>query len=108
MRDYRVGEVKKPTVPLAQAVAASSAFPPVLSPVEMRLDPNSFTPNSGTLQRKPFTSKVVLSDGGVYDNLGLETVWKRYQTVLVSDAGGKLDSRRGAEERLGAALLSRA
>ena len=38
MRDYRVGEVKKPTVPLAQAVAASSAFPPVLSPFELRLD----------------------------------------------------------------------
>ena len=92
MRDYLVGEVKNPTIPLAKAVAASSAFPPVLSPVEMRLDPNSFTPNSGTLQRKPFTSKVVLSDGGVYDNLGLETVWKRYQTVLVSDAGGKLEA----------------
>jgi NTE family protein len=92
MRDYLVGEVKNPTIRLAQAVAASSAFPPVLSPVEMRLDPNSFTPNSGTLQRKPFTSKVVLSDGGVYDNLGLETVWKRYQTVLVSDAGGKLEA----------------
>ena len=94
MRDYLVGEVKNPTVPLAKAVAASSAFPPVLSPVEMRLDPNSFTPNSGTLQRKPFTSKVMLGDGGIYDNLGLETVWKRYQTVLVSDAGTKL----GAEE----------
>ena len=33
---------------------------------------------------------MVLSDGGVYDNLGLETAWKRYQTVLVSDAGGKM------------------
>jgi NTE family protein len=94
MRDYLVGEVKNPAIPLAHAVAASSAFPPVLSPFEMRLDPSTFTPNSGKLQRKPFTSKVVLSDGGVYDNLGLETVWKRYQTVLVSDAGGQL----GAEE----------
>ena len=83
---------QKPTVPLAQAVAASSAFPPVLSPVECGSIRTSFTPNSGTLQRKPFTSKVVLSDGGVYDNLGLETVWKRYQTVLVSDAGGKLEA----------------
>jgi len=25
------------------------------------------------LQRPPFTTRVVLSDGGVYDNLGLET-----------------------------------
>jgi NTE family protein len=90
MRDYRVGEVRKPTVPLAQAVAASSAFPPVLSPFELRLDPGAFTPNSGVdLQRPPFTRRVILTDGGVYDNLGLETAWKRYQTVLVSDAGGK-------------------
>jgi NTE family protein len=26
----------------------------------------------------------------VYDNLGLETVWKRYDTVLVSDGGGQM------------------
>src|SRR5215813_1026710 len=93
MRDYRVGEVKKPNIRLSQAVAASSAFPPVLSPVEMRLDPAAFTPDSGKdLQRPPFTTKVILSDGGVYDNLGLETAWKRYDTVLVSDAGGKMQA----------------
>jgi NTE family protein len=91
MRDYRVGEVKEPTILLAQAVAASSAFPPVLSPFEMRLEENAFTPNSGLdLQRKPFTTKVILTDGGVYDNLGLETAWKRYKTILVSDGGGHL------------------
>ena len=93
MRDYRVGSVPRPTVGLAQAVAASSAFPPVLSPFELRLDAASFTPDSGLdLQRPPFTTKVILSDGGVYDNLGLETVWKRYDTVFVSDAGGKLEA----------------
>jgi NTE family protein len=91
MRDYRVGEVKSPTLPLAQAVAASSAFPPVLSPFELRLDPRTFTPNTGQdLQREPFTRRVFLTDGGVYDNLGLETVWKRYDTVLVSDGGGQM------------------
>ena len=63
----------------------------MLSPVEMRLKPSDFKPNSGMdLQQQPFTTKVVLCDGGVYDNMGLETVWKNYQTVLVSDAGGKL------------------
>jgi NTE family protein len=93
MRDYRVGEVKQPKIGLATAVAASAAFPPVLSPVELRLDPSSFTPNSGLdLQRTPFTTKVILSDGGVYDNLGLETAWKRYKTILVSDAGGKMQA----------------
>src|SRR5690606_15541513 len=88
MRDYRVGKVEKPTITLARAVAASSAFPPVLSPFEMRIDPNSFVPDSGDdLQRPPNTSKVFLTDGGVYDNLGLETAWKRCLTVLVSDGG---------------------
>jgi NTE family protein len=93
MRDYRVGEVKRPTIPIAQAVAASSAFPPVLSPCEVRLDETAYTPASGLdLQRKPYTTHVFLTDGGVYDNLGLETAWKRYQTVFVSDGGGKLQA----------------
>ena len=91
MRDYRVGEVKNPTVSLASAVAASSAFPPVLSPATLEVDADAYTPHSGQdLQRQPFTTAVLLSDGGVYDNLGLETAWKRYDTILVSDAGGKL------------------
>jgi NTE family protein len=90
MRDYRVGEVKRPTILLANAVAASSAFPPALSPFELRLSASEFTPSTGyDLQREPFTTRVILTDGGVYDNLGLETAWKRYRTILVSDAGGK-------------------
>jgi NTE family protein len=91
MRDWRVGEVRKPQIPLAVAVAASSAFPPVLSPTELILKPSRFTPNSGAdLQKTPFNSDVLLSDGGVYDNLGLETAYKRYRTILVSDAGGQM------------------
>ena len=98
MRDYRVGKVDKPKIPLAQAVAASSAFPPVLSPFELRLRDADFVPGTGLdLQRPPFTTRVVLSDGGVYDNLGLETAWKRHQTVLVSDAGGKIEAEEEPE-----------
>lgn len=96
MADYRVGKIpaSKFTVDLAVAVAASSAFPPVLSPMEIDLDPSHFEPGSGLdLQRDPYTSTAVLTDGGVYDNLGLETVWKRYSTVLVSDAGGKMEAQ---------------
>ncbi|MBK7707462.1 MAG: patatin-like phospholipase family protein [Acidobacteria bacterium] len=88
MRDYRVGEVKNPTVELAVAVAASSAFPPVLSPVELELDPLQFTAGTtGDCEDPMFRTEIVLTDGGVYDNLGLETAWKRYKTVFVSDAG---------------------
>jgi len=90
MADYRVGKVENPTVELADAVAASSAFPPVLSPFTLKLDPATVIRLEGAdLHRKPFTHRAVLSDGGVYDNLGLETAWKRYDTILVSDGGGQ-------------------
>jgi len=91
MGDYRIGLVDTPDVSLAVAVAASSAFPPVLSPVRVTVDPRRFAPTPvGELRMEPYTSDVVLSDGGVYDNLGLETAWKRYWTVLVSDGGGHM------------------
>jgi NTE family protein len=96
MADYRVGVVRNPKIELAVAVAASSAFPPVLSPLRLELDPALYEPASGQLSedlhREPFLTDVVLTDGGVYDNLGLETAWKHYQTILVSDGGGKMQA----------------
>ena len=96
LADYRVGMMPNPTLELAVAVAASSAFPPVLSPCRIELDPNAWAPATGRksedLHREPFLSEAVLTDGGVYDNLGLETAWKRYQTVLVSNGGGKMQA----------------
>jgi NTE family protein len=74
MADYRVGVVRNPTIELAVAVAASSAFPPMLSPLRMELEPALYDPPSGRpsedLHREPFLTDVVLTDGGVYDNLG--------------------------------------
>jgi NTE family protein len=91
MADYKVGRVENPDIPLALAVAASSAFPPFLSPVDLDVEHEDFVPDPECpLQRPPYTEQVVLTDGGVYDNLGLETVWKRYRTVLVSDGGGQM------------------
>jgi NTE family protein len=90
MGDYRVGLVKNPDVRLADAVAASSAFPPVLSPMVLRITQPISATEGADLHSPPYTEKVVLSDGGVYDNLGLETAFKRYKTVLVSDGGKKI------------------
>jgi len=88
--DYRVGKVPEPSTGLAEVVAASSAFPPILSPSVVRFAEHSFEPQTGKdLQCPPYTRRMVLSDGGVYDNLGLETAWKSFGTVLVSDAGGQ-------------------
>lgn len=88
-RDYRVGEIRQPTFRLADAVAASSAFPPVLSPFLLDVEPSDFSIAEPDVSDK-FRQEISLTDGGVYDNLGLETVWKNYKTVLVSDGGGRI------------------
>jgi NTE family protein len=86
MGDYRVGLVERPDIFLAAAVAASSAFPPVLSPSELDIEQPVVNTPGKDLHKEP-SQKAILSDGGVYDNLGLETISKRYITLLVSDAG---------------------
>ncbi|MBN6035532.1 patatin-like phospholipase family protein [Amycolatopsis sp. 195334CR] len=68
---------------LATAVAASSAFPPFLSPVVV--------PTSATERESGLPEKAMLSDAGVFDNLGLDPVVPRCETVLVSDAGQKFE-----------------
>lgn len=94
-RDWRVGEIKNPTDTIASVVGASSAFPPFLSPARFKYDESQYTPGSGKgLQMPPYTTRPALSDGGVYDNLGLETVFKNFQTVIVSNAGGQYKPQR--------------
>jgi len=91
--DYVIGRLDKPKLRLAQAVAASSAFPPVLSPMSLKLPEGSFTDWPGaagpvpTAELAKFRQRVLLTDGGVYDNHGLEPLVKRFATVLVSDGG---------------------
>jgi NTE family protein len=94
MGDYQVGLWSKPDLRASFAVAASSAFPPVLSPylLELSGDPDPVPAGQPTpaYRQPPYTTRAVLSDGGVYDNLGLETAYKRYGTILVSDGGMKM------------------
>jgi NTE family protein len=90
LADYHLGMVKSPRVALAKVVAASSAFPPVLSPVTLSLEGLTFESGTGEPSYAAFRKEAVLTDGGVYDNMGLETAWKRYKTVLVSDGGAKM------------------
>lgn len=95
MADWRVGMIPNPKVEVAVAVGASSAFPPFLSPTVLHFKESDYIPLKGTdLHEPPFTTDVYLTDGGVYDNLGLETVWKQYRTVLVSDGGGQMSPEK--------------
>jgi NTE family protein len=75
--------------PLGRAVAASSCFPPVFNPLPIGMEPSEL--KLGHAPQGPARDSCIkglrLSDGGVYDNLGLEPVWKDHKTVLVSDGG---------------------
>lgn len=73
---------------LSRAVAASSAFPPMFPPLLL----------DDRLLSRPrddaFLQPLLLSDGGVYDNLGVEKFWrnrgrnpKAPSTVIISNAG---------------------
>lgn len=69
---------------LAKAVAASSCFPPVFSPMPLNLA-RMHRISSGKETNANWQSMIV-NDGGLYDNLGLEPS-KGCKTVLVSDGG---------------------
>jgi NTE family protein len=81
--------------PLAKAIAASSCFPPVFNPMLLRLKPGELMCGDNSKDdRGDLVEGIGLSDGGVYDNLGLEPVWKNARNVLVSDGGAVWEAER--------------
>jgi NTE family protein len=90
--DYVIGYLDKPATRLADAVAASSAFPPVLSPFILKPAAGSFKdwpdgPHVPSVDLPAYRAQVILTDGGVYDNHGIEPIEKSYLTNFVSDGG---------------------
>lgn len=65
---WRIGKLDPARVPLAQAVAASAAYPLLLPALDEFLRVQK---KDGSLA----TERVTLADGGVYDNLGLAPLW---------------------------------
>jgi NTE family protein len=95
--DYQVGYSKAASSwPLARAVAASSCFPPIFGPMRISAKTDEY---AGGRYQKPdrakILSRIALSDGGVYDNMGLEPVWKKCDYVLISDCGAPFSFRIG-------------
>lgn len=89
--DWKLGDADTPNVLVAEAVAASSAFPLAFPPLVLELDPNTFRGGAfATVNDSRVTDlrrRIVLTDGGVYDNLGLEPVWRSHKVVFCSDGG---------------------
>ncbi len=73
----KIGTYKTPeSMTIAEAVAASACFPPIFGPIKIKKDGRTI---------------AHLTDGGVYDNTGMEPVWNTNKVVLVSDAGTPFD-----------------
>jgi len=87
--DYRLGSAAAPDLPIAKAVATSSAFPPVYIPMTLKLPLNAWQRGrySDLYETKSLRQTMRLGDGGIYDNMGLERLWNDFSPVLVSDAG---------------------
>ncbi|MFM4837512.1 patatin-like phospholipase family protein [Aeromonas veronii] len=97
IRDYQLGTATHHDIKLSEAIAISSAFPPLMSPfiiknhkMQWNDSPYSQIKDEETLAY--LRSNMRLADGGLYDNLGIEALWKvgeqqEYDTVFVADAG---------------------
>ncbi len=88
--DYQVGYMSPPDDwKLSTAIAASSCFPPVFKPMSLNLDPKKLQGGKATAGpvRDQCIRGMTFTDGGVYDNLALEPIWKNHEIVLSSDGG---------------------
>ena len=65
---WRLGSLQNNDIALAHAVAASAAYPLLLPSLDERLP---FVRRDGSAH----IERIALSDGGVYDNLGLAPLW---------------------------------
>lgn len=97
LMDYRIGKATNHQLSVAKVVGVSSAFPPFFAPIV--LDGSGWDwqrePYSDLFDQAPLRQKLVLCDGGLYDNMGIEKLWKTnssepYDAVLVCDSGAPL------------------
>jgi NTE family protein len=98
MGEHQLGVVAAADFPLCKAVAASSAFPPVFPPLRIGVDNYEFAEGE----------YVTLTDGGVYDNLGVNPLLLQARNELdyafVSDGGKPFENNERPTES-GAAVL---
>lgn len=108
--DYNEGYAEAPDLSLATAVAVSAAFPGGIGPLELSASDFKWkkrdwnAPESAVKQVTPSFKTLHLYDGGVYDNLGLESVFdagtgvpkKKSTHIIASDAGAPLKQGFGA------------
>lgn len=88
--DWKLGRCAHVHSTLGTALAASAAFPPFLSPLVLKTDPIQWVDRpsvKGMVDAERICERLHLGDGGIYDNMGTEALWKNMDRVLISDAG---------------------
>lgn len=109
---WRYGSASVEGVELADAVVASAAYPAALPALDQRL--------VFTKKGVDTTHRITLTDGGVYDNLGLAPIWpdrdfsesmlvERHDRIIACRAGYGLDVTEPSSvwmSRMGAAFES--
>jgi NTE family protein len=94
---WRFGNMDPSQVPVAHAVAASAAYPLLLPALDEFL---TFRHRDGSLRKE----RVTLTDGGIYDNLGLCPLWPgrdRAVSIGVQDIDTIIACRAGYGLRMG-------
>jgi len=102
MGDYTIGYVEKPDIPISEAMAASAGFPAFIGPYSLKTEGYHWMPSkySDKDWQPPVNQTLHLWDGGVYDNFGLESVFKPdnggtlsegLDFLIVSNASASID-----------------
>ena len=109
MGDYLTGYVLTPSVTIADAIAASAAFPGLIGPLTIRSSRYQWHryEDGEPIPTTTPVKRYELWDGGVYDNLGVEPLFKSgdgfregIDLLLVSDASAVLSmDPRSVKER---------
>jgi len=106
MGDYFLGYRKSDAIKLSDAISASAAFPGLIGPLRLNLDKGEFELSPyypvNIIEDIRCIRHVWLWDGGVYENLGIEYLYKsgklqkNIDFLIVSDASAGLgiESRR--------------
>jgi len=77
MGDYKLGYVQNPNLPISHMIAASAGFPVLIGPYILETKGMRWTKDKwGKEGDVPVDARYALWDGGVYDNLGLEALYK--------------------------------
>jgi NTE family protein len=113
MGDWQFGRHYNPRFKLAEAVAASAAIPYAIGALEFDLPSEGWFRTDPATRRPierivPSKAAVRLWDGGTYENLGLEAMYKPQEDLrgcdflICSDASGRLGAPTSVSSKINA------